>query len=99
MYSQGTYKHQIMTRTIHVEPTDTKQRAYEVALSTLKSLETLSANKLNSALNIIDSKANKTHIEEGSYVTVQERKTGNGKMEYVGLANVRIHYLAHDNNN
>ncbi|MFC1236700.1 DUF3316 domain-containing protein [Vibrio sp. F74] len=101
LYYGANYLSRITEKTIRVEPVETKKLAYEIALSELNALEISTASGLNSALNITNFSigSNKTHLEDGSYVTVQERITSEGEMEYVGLVNVKVHYIRRDSNN
>lgn len=99
--SFGNYISRTDAKTLQVAPTKTKQHAYEAALSKLNALEDTSSIDLNKELKVwsINVQPHKTHLKEGGYVTVQERMNNNGEIEYVGLVNVKVHYIERNSNN
>lgn len=86
---------------ISVAPTMTSDEAYQLALSELNSFKSMSTNELNKELNIqtfTNTESESTHLNDGGFVTVQERMNENGQLEYLGKVNVKVHYAERDNN-
>lgn len=98
--SGGNYVSRVSHQTVTTQATGSKQASYELGLEQLKSIESLPGNELNSqfVLTNYDSNSRKTHIKEGSYVTVQERLNDVGQVEYVAQVHFNVHYLDRDSN-
>ncbi|CAH8206307.1 DUF3316 domain-containing protein [Vibrio aestuarianus] len=96
----GNYISREDMKTVSVAPTSTSDEAYQLALSELHHLKTMSAQELNDELRILTFSVNskRTHLENVGFVTVQERMNENGELEYVGTVNVKVHYVERDNN-
>ncbi len=100
LFLGGNYISREEIRTISVTPTSSNEQAYQEALSELNALKQMTANGLNKTLNLsrFDTSSNKTHLKDGSYITVQERMNEAGQLEYVGKVNVKVHYAERDSN-
>lgn len=100
LYTGGNYVSREEMRTISIDPTATSDEAYQQALSELNALKSMSAGELNKELNIMtfNVKSRSTHLKDGGFVTVQERMNENGRLEYLGRVNVKVHYVERDNN-
>ncbi|SVD82373.1 uncharacterized protein METZ01_LOCUS435227 [marine metagenome] len=96
----GNYISREDMKTVSVAPTSTSDEAYQLALSELHHLKTMSAQELNDELRVLTFSVNskRTHLENAGFVTVQERMNENGELEYVGKVNVKVHYVERDNN-
>lgn len=96
----GNYVSKVSHQTVTTQAMDSKQGAYELGLEQLKSIESLSGNELNSqfVLTNYGTNSRKTHLKEGSYVTVQERLNDVGQVEYVAQVHFNLHYLDRDSN-
>ncbi len=96
----GNFVNHEEVKSISVTTTATSEEAYRNALLELNSLKSLDSDELNKELHIqsFNVEPQSTHLRDGSYVTVQERMTGDGQMEYVGKINVKVHYAIRDNN-
>ncbi len=95
MYASGDYTSRTDVKVIKTIPANTKQDAYDAAFTSLSSLHNSSPSDLNRQFNIrnVNVKAKKTHLKEDSFITVQEQMNRNGNIEYVGLVNVKVHYI------
>ncbi|MCG9612134.1 DUF3316 domain-containing protein [Vibrio harveyi] len=100
LHNGGNYLSQLDSKTVSVAPTATSDEAYQLGLSELQRLKTMSAQELNSKLGILtfNTYSKNTHLENTGFVTVQERMNENGELEYVGKVNVKVHYVERDNN-
>lgn len=101
LFSGGNYVSRESMKTISVASMTTSDEAYQQAMSELNTLKTMSVQELNKELNILtfNVKSRSTHLEEGGFVTVQERMNENGQLEYLGRVNVKVHYYAQRDNN
>lgn len=75
-----------------------KAAAYQQGENLLAQLKTDSAQKLSSSLSIHSGSADTStiHLDQGAFVTVEERMDANGKLGYVGLVNVDYSYTESD---
>lgn len=94
----GNYLNREEMKTISVAPKATSGEAYQQAFEELNSLKLMSANQLNKELNMMtfDIKPRSTHLKDGGFVTVQERMNEDGRLEYLGKVNVKVHYAERD---
>ncbi|MDA0381353.1 DUF3316 domain-containing protein [Vibrio owensii] len=99
-FTGGKYISREEMKTISVEPTATSDAAYQQALAELNSLKGMSSHELNKELNIVtfDVARNSTHLQDGGFVTVQERMNEQGQLEYLGTVNVKVNYAQRDSN-
>lgn len=99
--SWGKYIDSVDDKTVKVEASTSKPRAYEIAQSKLESLENSSGKELHKELNMWDPdvSSNNIHLKGGSYITVQERMNNNAQVEYIGLVHVKVHYMERDTDN
>ncbi|PWQ93137.1 DUF3316 domain-containing protein [Leucothrix arctica] len=76
------------------ETASSRAEAYQLGTSKLSQLQSASPRQLFNELDIfsIDAVVSSAHLEDGSFVTVQERMGANGKLGYVGLVNVDVSY-------
>jgi hypothetical protein len=100
LFTGGNYVSRESMKTISVASMTTSDEAYQQALSELNVLKAMSAQELNKELQILtfNVESRSTHLEEGAFVTVQERMNENGQLEYLGKVNVKVHYAERDNN-
>ncbi|WP_434355738.1 DUF3316 domain-containing protein [Parasalinivibrio latis] len=95
----SSYTPVIESRAIQVTPADNKKDAFNRAIVQLQSLEAQSSSQLRKSLKVWSPnyiKPYSLHLKENGYVTVDERMNSNGNLEYVGVVNVRFHYLNRD---
>ncbi|WP_104040856.1 DUF3316 domain-containing protein [Vibrio hyugaensis] len=99
-FTGGKYISREEMKTISVEPTATSDAAYQQALAELNSLKDMSSRELNKQLNLraFDIASNSTHLQDGGFVTVQERMNEQGQLEYQGTVNVKVNYAQRDSN-
>ena len=84
--------------TVILNAAPTKQAAYQLGLTKLAQLQTLSPQKLSLELHVHgDVEGNTLHLNGGSYITVQERMDTAGSIGYIGIVNVGYHYLKRNN--
>ncbi len=76
----------------------TKQSAYQLGQSKLIELQTLSPRQLSRALQVhsVTADVQTLKLNNGGYVTVQEKMDANGEIAYVGLVKVDFSYLEID---
>ena len=98
LFTGGNYTNRVSMKSISVASSATSDEAYQQALSELNDLKRMSARELNKELKILSFKPRSTHLEEGGFVTVQERMNEDGQLEYLGKVNVKVHYAERDNN-
>jgi len=77
----------------------TKAAAYQLGVSKLAQLESISPSRLSNALGVIGADDSTVHLNEGSYVETEERMSADGKLSYVGLINVNFGYTVNDSDN
>ncbi|NOH63818.1 DUF3316 domain-containing protein [Vibrio sp. RE88] len=101
-FNGGRYINREEMKTISVEPAATSDAAYQQALVELNALKGMSSRELDKKLNIsllsFDVANNSTHLQDGGFVTVQERMNENGQLEYLGIVNVKVNYAERDSN-
>ncbi|MGR5195182.1 DUF3316 domain-containing protein [Vibrio rotiferianus] len=99
-FTGGKYINQEVVKTISVAPTTTSDLAYQQALTELNSLKNMTPRELNKQLSLrtFDIVSNSTYLQDGSFVTVQERMNEEGKLEYLGTVNVKVNYAQRDSN-
>ena len=88
--------------TIYQDPTTTmtdtyssRDAAYQAGLNKLTSLSSASPSQLAEELDIFvtdNMKEDTIHLNNGAYVTVQERMNDNGQVEYTGVVNFDVDY-------
>ena len=85
---------------IELNGASTKQAAFQIGTKKLAQLRDLSSNELGLALRVHgDIQGNTVHMNNGTYVTVEERMDSSGNMNFVSMVNVGYHYLKpHDDN-
>jgi hypothetical protein len=99
-YNGGNYISRVDSKTVPVAPATTSDEAYQLGLSELQRLKTMSAQELNNGLRILmfNTYSKSTHLEDAGFVTVQEQMNENGELEYVGKVNIKVHYTERDSN-
>lgn len=100
LYNGGNYSSRVDSTTVPVAPATTSDDAYQLGLSELQRLKTMSAQELNSELRILtfNTYSKNTHLENAGFVTVQEQMNENGELEYIGKVNIKVHYMERDSN-
>ena len=80
--------------TVRTEAASSRSEAYQLGLNKLTQLQSVSPRQLFNELDIfsLDADESSTRIEDGAYITVQERTSANGKLGYVGLVNIDVSY-------
>ena len=68
--------------------------AFQLGQNKLSQLKATAQNKLSQVLRVNSGRPdlNTLRIEEGAFVTVQQRMEANGKLGYVGMVNVDYSY-------
>ncbi|EJG0322458.1 DUF3316 domain-containing protein [Vibrio parahaemolyticus] len=100
LYNGGNYISRVDSKTVSVALATTSDEAYQLGLSELHRLKTMSAQELNNEFRILtfNTYSKSTHLENLGFVTVQERMNVNGELEYVGKVNIKVHYMVRDSN-
>ena len=83
------------SETLRTEAVQSKDAAYSLGLAQLQQLKSESGSQLSHDLSInMDTfqERNSVTLNDGSYVTVQESMTEQGKIVYTGLVNVTYSY-------
>ena len=80
--------------TLTTETASSRAAAYQLGTSKLSQLQSASPRQLFNELDIfsIDADVDSTQLNNGSFVTVQERMGANGQLGFVGLVNVDVSY-------
>ncbi|MFH0267276.1 DUF3316 domain-containing protein [Vibrio rumoiensis] len=102
LYSGGNYISRVDHQTVSTDAVGSKQEAYTLGAEKLLEFEGMSGRDLNADLVFIRSYGigrDKTHLEDGGYVTVQERLNTQGQLEYVAKVHLHVHYTERDSNN
>lgn len=96
-YSGGQFKVRNFPAVVQVDSAATKDRAYQTALVKLKSLKNASGMELQKEINIAGQqlKRGSLHIKD-AYITVDERMTEHGNIEFVGKIHMDSHALVVD---
>jgi len=86
---------------IATQPTTTKQAAFEAGFNKLNSLKTASSDQLSDEFRMASMSIDSDSItlDDGAYVTVQERMNNNGQRVYIGVVNASVSYTDYDHNN
>ena len=81
--------------TLTTETASSRAEAYQLGTSKLSQLQSASPRALYNELGLYSSEAveTSTRLNDGAYVTIQERMGANGQLGYVGLVNVDVTYL------
>ncbi|PWQ96712.1 DUF3316 domain-containing protein, partial [Leucothrix arctica] len=81
--------------TVMTETASSRSEAYQLGLNKLTQLQSASPRQLFNELDIfsLDADESTTRLNDGAYITVQERTAPNGQAGYVGLVNVDVSYL------
>lgn len=84
--------------TLITETASSRAQAYQLGANKLSALKSASQSQLtnNNITFSVDVDESSVRIENGAYVTVQERMDANGKIGYVGLVNFEISYIEED---
>jgi hypothetical protein len=84
--------------TIMTEAASSRAQAYQFGANKLSALKSASQSQLtnNNITFSLDVDESSVRLENGAYVTVQERMDANGKIAYVGLVNFEISYTQED---
>jgi hypothetical protein len=100
LYTGGNYISRVDHKTVSTDAVGSKQEAYTLGAEKLLEFEGMSGRDLNAALVLISYgiDRDKTHLEDGGYVTVQERLNTQGQLEYVAKVHLYVHYKERDNN-
>jgi hypothetical protein len=101
LYTGGNYISRVDHKTVSTDAVGSKQKAYTLGAEKLSEFEDMSGRDLNAALvpvRTYGSARNSTHLEDGGYVTVQERLNTQGQLEYVAKVHLYVHYKERDNN-
>ncbi|MGY0564705.1 MAG: DUF3316 domain-containing protein [Paraglaciecola chathamensis] len=91
----GSGSDRVGSNTLVMNPAATKQAAYQLGLNRLAQLKTFSSKQLELTLSVNSPNADgrTLHLKDGGYVIVQERMDANGRISYVSLLNIELHYL------
>lgn len=78
--------------------TATKAEAYQLGVNKLTKLRNVTSQQLEMALTtpLGNIESNSLRLNDGGYITIQERMDANGKIGYVGLVNIDFSYIEHD---
>ncbi|RVU86648.1 DUF3316 domain-containing protein [Leucothrix sargassi] len=78
--------------------TNSKEAAYQSGLAKIQSLKSASPYELYDEVGLFgaDIEADTVELEDGAYVTVQERLQANGQKAFVGVVNLDVSYEVHD---
>ena len=89
------------TDTLVTGPAVTQAAALQQASNKLSQLKSVSPRQLSWELssNSVDALDDTFHLNEGSFVSTEERMDANGKISYVGLVNVNFGYTVDDSEN
>ena len=69
--------------------------AYQAGMNKLSALESATPEQLSNEIDLFvteNMEVDSVELENGSYVTVQERMNSNGQVEYVGVVNIDVDY-------
>ena len=89
-FAYNTTSHQA-TRTITTADMTSKAAAYDLAFDKLATLKTASPTELNNDLGrVAIDYPNSVTLNDGAYITVEERISPDGKTVYTGLVNTSV---------
>ena len=74
---------------------NSRTQAYQAGINKLSSLKAATPEQLSNEIDLFvtgNMKEDTIHLEDGAFVTVQERMSGNGQLEYVGVVNIDVDY-------
>ena len=96
-YSGGQYKVRNFPAVVQVDSSSTKERAYQTAMVKLKSLKSGSDLDLQREFNVAGTqlKRGSLHLKD-AYITVDERMSEHGNIEFVGKIHMNSHALIVD---
>lgn len=93
-----TFLERSQKSTLITETASSRAQAYQFGANKLSALKSASQSQLtnNNIKFSLDVDESSVRIEDGAYVTVQERMDANGRIGYVGLVNFEISYIQED---
>ncbi|WP_158278889.1 DUF3316 domain-containing protein [Leucothrix arctica] len=83
---------------LRTEVKTSREDAYEAAAAKLHSLKSESSRELASELELYSSSIDKNtvQLDEGAYITIEERVTLKGELRFVGVIHVHVSYAMMD---
>ncbi|RVU80666.1 DUF3316 domain-containing protein [Leucothrix sargassi] len=99
--ANASYFEETSHDTLRTELSSSKEAAYQAGLDKLNDLKSSSSRDLYNKVGLFasDIKSDTVRLNDGAYVTVQERALPNGQKAYVGVVNVDVSYETHDSDN
>ncbi len=88
----GNLEERLATRTIRTDIVASEQEAYKQGLNKLQQLKNSSPKELEQVLQLNIFNSGGVHLNDDSYITVQEFMNGAGQLRYRGELNVSYHY-------
>ena len=78
----------------------TKAQAYQLGQDTLDDLQSSSHQQLAAKVGVHSGHPNldTLHMDDGAFITVEERMSSSGNLEYVAIVNIKFSYLQVDDN-
>ena len=96
--SAGSIVQRTETETLTTTAAATKAQAYQRGIEKLSQLTSSSGKQLDQKLRVhsgyID--INTLKVNDGGFVTIQERMSSSGNLEYIGVVNVKFSYTDRD---
>ena len=94
----GSSFEQTRSETLITSVAPTKAAAYQLGANKLAELKSDSSQQLEMALAtpLGSIESDTLHLNEGGFVTIQERMNADGEIGYVGLVNVDFSFVEHD---
>ena len=82
------------SNTLLTEPQNNRADAYQAGVDKLYTLKASSPRQLSSELGLYSSSIDKStvQLDEGAYVTIEERVNTSGQLRYIGVVNVNVSY-------
>ena len=84
-------------QTVVTAEVSSKAAAYEQGIATLNSLQASSSNQLEQKFWWVGMPSNNMTLENGGYVTVEEKMTAQGQLVYNGVVHASVAYESDDN--
>ena len=99
--SAGSIVQRTETETLTTVAAATKAQAFQLGIDKLSQLASSSGQQLDRKLRVHSGYADidTLKVNDGGFVTIQERMSSRGQLEYVGIVNVDFSYTESDNEN
>lgn len=85
--ASANYDTRTVSETISTNVVATQTEAYQLGINKLSALKLAPEHKLGLDIHVPSSSYEDLRVNDGGYITTQERQSANGQLSYVGMVN------------